>query len=74
MNAFAAQVVLSVLKPPELDEGSVADSHNTLFGLPAFLKMTAAERANRFGHLLGGPRLLTHVSAVLDADWTLLQP
>jgi len=69
MNAFAAQLILMELKPPsELTPVSEA-----LYGLPAFVHMTLAQRYERFGRLLGGTKVLSRASAVLDADWTLLR-
>lgn len=71
MNAFAAQVVLAELKPPELPYGTWTNSDQGLgeFGLTAFVKMSLHERIQRFETLFGGRRLLCRVSRVIDAHW-----
>jgi len=74
MNAFAAQVVLAELKPPEMNGMSSSDSQRTVFGLPRFVWMSSLERIKMFERLLGGRKVLHQVSAVLDANWTLFQP
>jgi len=75
MNAFAAQAVLAELKPPETDEMSPSvDRQVSLFGLPAFVTMSSVKRMSGFERILGGTKILSQVGAILDADWTLLQP
>ena len=65
MNAYAAQAILSLLKRP----GSEPDDNISRFGLPQFIRMSAAERAHRFAGLLGGENVLTRVSNVIDTAW-----
>ncbi|KAI9821882.1 MAG: hypothetical protein M1827_002464 [Pycnora praestabilis] len=81
LNAFAAQIILSELKAPDGDDVHNDDDDNnesptamqhtktTVFGLGAFVQMSAAERVSRFEQILGGRRALLNVSARLDARW-----
>lgn len=68
LNALAAQVVISGLKAPDGLEYSIAQPAGE-FGLTAFVEMSAEMRLQRFGHVLGGTRVLQRVSAVLDGAW-----
>ena len=68
MNVFAAQVILGMLKVPD-DEVAIGGREGKLYGLPAFLLMSSDERAEKFGDIFGGRRLLDRVSAVLDEPW-----
>lgn len=68
MNVFAAQVVLGMLKVPD-DEVAIGGKEGRLYGLPAFLLMSSDERADKFGEIFGGRRLLDRVSAVVDEPW-----
>ncbi|KAL2070508.1 hypothetical protein VTL71DRAFT_13534 [Oculimacula yallundae] len=67
LNAFAAQAVISILKAPDgVDAGSPSKIGH--FGLTAFVEMGTQERIARFGSICGH-RVLSRVSAVLDAKW-----
>ncbi|KAI9709526.1 MAG: hypothetical protein M1820_003286 [Bogoriella megaspora] len=67
MNAYAAQVVLSELKPSDnLLNGTQNDGSN---GLAAIVRMSCAERIQKFETLLGGRKLLMTVSQVFDKKW-----
>ncbi|KAF2473975.1 uncharacterized protein BDR25DRAFT_282135 [Lindgomyces ingoldianus] len=76
-NPFAAQVILASLKTPydlQLRTSSppaFASPSKSLriFGLPAFILMSAEERVEHFQVLLGGGRILNRVSTVLDQSW-----
>jgi len=71
MNAFAAQAILSDLKPPDSSSNrdvSAVQPANT-YGLSAFVNMSMEERLARFQPLLGGSNLLTRCSRILDAGW-----
>ncbi len=81
MNSFAAQVVLSELKPPDGDidimdcsissqSASSPGRAGSIFGLPAFVRMEVGERLRRFEGLLGGRKTLLRVSDVVDMWWT----
>ena len=67
MNAFAAQAILGKLKAPSGTEGGGVVGID--FGLTAFVKMSLEERLVRFETLLGGRRVLTRISKILDARW-----
>lgn len=71
MNAFAAQAVLSELKPRETSShGDCSAVHPAIkYGLSAFVKMSIEERLARFQPLLGGNNVLTSCSRTLDAGW-----
>lgn len=70
MNAFAAQAVLIALKEPSPDSDNVLDKiESGGYGLPAFVRMRPEERTRRFAAMLGGSRLLTRVSRVIDGGW-----
>lgn len=65
LNVYAAQAVVSQLKPLGLDdETGQPEKH----GLGAFVTMTRAERLHRFGQLIS-PRVLERVSAAVDEVW-----
>lgn len=68
MNAFAAQVVLGMLKAPEGVERDSA-SKATMFGITAFVEMEARERRERFGAVLGGSRVLDRIDEVFQGGW-----
>ena len=71
LNAFAAQVILALLKNPvdwphpslEMD-GAVETC-----GLQTLLLMTGEQRMQNFQAVMGGSRVLTRVSALLDEQW-----
>lgn len=65
LNPFAAQMVLNQLKKPDADHDEMGET----YGLPAFLRMSAAQRVQRLGIVLGGSRVLRRVSEVVDARW-----
>ena len=77
LNPFAAQIILASLKEPyDLPMRSsspmasdVSTRNLSIFGLPAFLLMSAEERIQRFQALLGGSRILTRASALIDQQW-----
>ena len=76
LNAFAAQVVLMKFKPP--DNALESESSSTLnsslklcYGLPAFIRMSAVQRIQQFGTILGGESVLTRVGHVIDEGWVL---
>ncbi|KAL8297431.1 hypothetical protein RB597_006507 [Gaeumannomyces tritici] len=73
MNVFAAQVICGLLQDPSArDGGRVATGTPGLpgdYGLPAFLRMSAQERVNRFSGVLGGRRLLDRASELIDQPW-----
>ena len=74
MNAFAAQVILSDLKAPDQpDDIQSNNMSGTCHGLPAFIAMEPQERLQRFEGLLGGCKLLTHASTLIDADWAVMR-
>ena len=62
LNAFAAQVVLGVLKR------SSDDGAGKSWGLPAFLHMSERERNTTFGPVLG-TKAVARVGANLDTSW-----
>ena len=73
LNPFAAQYVLSKLKPTEtptnVDTSSVSGASSTgTFGLAAFVQMTTAQRVEVFGQAVGR-RVLKRVSEVMDGGW-----
>ncbi|KAI0132605.1 hypothetical protein BJ170DRAFT_718682 [Xylariales sp. AK1849] len=65
MNAFAAQIVLGMLKAPDDTAGEAMGR----YGLAGFINMSAAKRLQEFGQLLGGESVLQRVGAVLDSRW-----
>ncbi|TLD27169.1 hypothetical protein PspLS_04633 [Pyricularia sp. CBS 133598] len=69
MNTFAAQMVCGLLQNPY---GTEAASVFGGSGLAAFVNMTANERAQRYGSVLGGRRVLDRVSEVVDQNWGLM--
>ncbi|KAK5134056.1 hypothetical protein LTR08_006946 [Meristemomyces frigidus] len=74
MNAFAAQVVLMNLKQPDSVPGSESSStqHSSqelCYGLPAFVRMSAGQRIQQFGPILGGEGVLTRVGQIIDSGW-----
>lgn len=73
MNAYAAQSIISAMRPPE---GVNASSPNKagMFGLPGFVQMDRAERVRQFADLLGGTRVLERVSATIDTPWRPTTP
>ncbi|KAI9772360.1 MAG: hypothetical protein M1839_002496 [Geoglossum umbratile] len=64
VNAFAAQVILSELK----QQGDRVSQSGDV-GLMEFIKMAPQERVERFGHLLGGRKLLDRVGVQIDMEW-----
>ncbi|KAK5733315.1 hypothetical protein LTR17_009804 [Elasticomyces elasticus] len=79
LNAFAAQVILGQLKPPEeaIRDGSssaIQSSQGDVFGLAAFVRMSLTQRLQHFGPLLGGERVLRRVSEVVDMGWKSVAP
>ena len=71
MNAFAAQVILSELKLPDIDPSNTRGQLGVKegFGLSVFVRMSLTERLARFQNLLGGSKVLKTTSRVLDARW-----
>lgn len=77
MNAYAAQAVLGMLKRPSNFAIGESESSSTLgarewgleYGLAAFVGMSAGERVQRFGGVLGGEGVLGRVSKVVDGGW-----
>jgi hypothetical protein len=71
MNAFAAQAILSELKPPDSDSSRYRSAVHPAnkYGLSAFVNMSMEERLARFQSLLGGSNLLTRCSRTLDVGW-----
>lgn len=68
LNSFAAQIIISQLKSAEGCDN--ADSECTILsGLTAFVTMTKQERMDKFEKVLGGKRILSRVSDVIDAGW-----
>jgi hypothetical protein len=72
LNAYAAQAVLVQLKIPDVDshEMGISDVPRR-YGVAAFVSMTAKERVERFGAVLGGKRVLGRVSEAIDGGWTV---
>jgi hypothetical protein len=71
LNAYAAQTVLVRLKIPDADSrGISAMEMPKRFGVAAFVSMTAEERVERFGAVLGGERVLRRVSEAIDGGWS----
>jgi hypothetical protein len=66
LNAFAAQMILATLKPPD---GTPEEAMGN-YGLSGFIKMSPNHRLREFGQLMGGRRVLQRVTAVLDSGWT----
>ncbi|KAL1597765.1 hypothetical protein SLS60_008252 [Paraconiothyrium brasiliense] len=75
LNAFAAQVILALLKDlvdwPQLSKDTCGVTPNTIrtCGLQTFLLMPAESRVQNFQTILGGSRILKRVSALLDEPW-----
>ena len=67
MNAFAAHAVIGALKAPD-GVDTTSPSKVALFGLTAFVEMSAEERLRRFGGLCGS-MVMARVSNVVDARW-----
>lgn len=66
MNSYAAQAVPGVLRSPtECNQ----DVDPTEYGLAAFVQMTPAQRADVFGLLFGGRRVLDQVSRRVENRW-----
>ncbi|KAI0889754.1 uncharacterized protein GGS22DRAFT_194108 [Annulohypoxylon maeteangense] len=65
MNAYAAQAILGQLKAPDDIREEDADK----YGLPAFIRMTPAERVEHFRGVMGGERVLRRVNDVLETRW-----
>ncbi|KAJ4138176.1 hypothetical protein NW768_001994 [Fusarium equiseti] len=58
LNICAAQVMAELLW-----------SEYGQFGLTSFLKMSAKDRVSRYGQILGGSRIMSNVSRILDQEW-----
>ena len=76
MNAYAAQAILAKLKMPDISHGgdnssAVNSSIGAVYGLPAFMQMTADQRVDCFGPLVGGDRVLRQVSGIIDGRWKM---
>jgi hypothetical protein len=77
LNPFAAQIILVTFKDPydmplsssSPESSDVPEKIINIFGLPAFLLLSAEERIARFQVLLGGSRILSRVNALLDRKW-----
>ncbi|KAK5720813.1 hypothetical protein LTR15_006775 [Elasticomyces elasticus] len=79
LNAFAAQVILAQLKPPEqpIRDGSSSATkrlQDDVFGLAAFIRLSRIQRLQQFGPLMGGERVLRRVSEVVDMGWKSASP
>ncbi|KAJ4352299.1 uncharacterized protein N0V89_007647 [Didymosphaeria variabile] len=75
LNAFAAQVILALLKNPvdwpqysNDTSGATANMMRTC-GLQTFLLMPTESRVQSFQAILGSSRILKRVSALLDEPW-----
>ncbi|KAF2772724.1 hypothetical protein EJ03DRAFT_371647 [Teratosphaeria nubilosa] len=76
INAYAAQVVLNLLKKnPSSPDASEASSmplrsvKGAECGLAAFVRMSAEARVRQFGQMLGGERVLSRVARAIDGPW-----
>ena len=78
LNPFAAQAIVAWLKLPvnvqvPLVSSSPITSHNSksvsVAGLSRFLTMSEEERIHCFQALMGGSRILSRVSKLLDQEW-----
>ena len=77
MNAFAAQTTLNQLKMPDAETDGSGDevTYTTMipawgdYGLAAFLRMSAEQRLQEFGPILGGDRVLRRVNKAVDMAW-----
>ncbi|KAK4954340.1 hypothetical protein LTR10_007771 [Elasticomyces elasticus] len=79
LNAFAAQVILAQLKPPEqpIRDGSSSATkrlQDDVFRLAAFIRLSRIQRLQQFGPLMGGERVLRRVSEVVDMGWKSATP
>lgn len=68
LNAFAAQVVLGMLKVPD-HEPAIGGDNRQLYGLPLFVMMSRERRLELFERALGGRKVLDRVSEALDEPW-----
>ncbi|KAM0297972.1 hypothetical protein HYE67_003469 [Fusarium culmorum] len=59
LNICAAQVLTRLLL-----------SEYGQYGLANFLNMSVSDRVSKYGQIMGGKRILSNVSSVLDQDWT----
>ncbi|KAK3324006.1 hypothetical protein B0T19DRAFT_427473 [Cercophora scortea] len=66
MNAYAAQVVLGMLKDPDSEP---AIGGPQVYGLPQFVMMTREARVAMFEGVFGGRRVLDRVSERIDSPW-----
>ncbi|KAI0385885.1 hypothetical protein F5Y04DRAFT_276407 [Hypomontagnella monticulosa] len=64
-NAYAAQAILGRLKLPD----DVSEEQSSKYGLPAFIRMTPAERVEAFRGLMGGERVLGRVNETVEMRW-----
>jgi hypothetical protein len=71
-------VILASLKDPydiplsQSPSSPFASAHDqtiTVFGLPAFILMSAEERVSAFQVLMGGNRILRSINEMLDREW-----
>jgi len=71
MNAFAAQAILSHLKKPNASVTTIStkSSSGEPHGLTSFLRMSAEQRHQQFGTILGGERVLDRVNKIVDNVW-----
>ena len=73
INAFAAQIILGMLKMPKSSAGSDIStrkrSNAAVYGLAGFVRMTFDQRVERFGPLTGGDKVLCSTSKVIDGGW-----
>ncbi|KAL5441262.1 hypothetical protein PMIN07_004328 [Paraphaeosphaeria minitans] len=75
LNTFAAQVILALLKDPvdwpQFSESTSDDGSNPkqTRGLLTFLFMSAMTREQTFQAVLGGSRILSRASTLLDERW-----
>lgn len=73
-NPAAAQTILVHAKRPGSGEAndsssSFGGSSSVSYGLSAFVQMSAEERIQTFGPLMGGERVLGRVSEAIDGPW-----
>ncbi|KAI9801823.1 MAG: hypothetical protein M1825_003196 [Sarcosagium campestre] len=74
MNAFAAQVLLLELGPQWESLGTSAEeglqkARAFRFGFEKFVSMAAEQRVDELAIVLGGSRVISRVSAVIDAQY-----
>ncbi|KAI1461853.1 hypothetical protein F4805DRAFT_475203 [Annulohypoxylon moriforme] len=66
INAYAAQAILGQLKAPD----DIEEEETEKYGLPAFIRMTPAERVESFRGVMGGEKVLRRVNEILKMQWS----